>query len=91
MNNDDPVLAMLQRQVVGLDTIIKRIDELEALLHQLFARLRQIETEHARLIAESPVPPPALGAGLNIGLGQLDATQQCQQNCNSFVRTLALI
>ena len=53
---NDPVFAALQRQIVGLDTIIKRIDELEALLKQLFARLHQIEAVQARLIAESPPP-----------------------------------
>jgi hypothetical protein len=55
---DDPILAAMQRQVAGLDTMIKRIDELEALLNKLFARLHQIEAVQARLIAESP-PPPA--------------------------------
>jgi hypothetical protein len=55
---NDPVLAALQRQVVGLETIIRRTNELEALLHQLFARLHQIEAVQARLIAESP-PSPA--------------------------------
>jgi len=57
---NDPVFAALQRQIVGLDTIIKRIDELEALLNQLFTRLRQIETVQARLIETSPPPPPPL-------------------------------
>ena len=58
---NDPILAAMQRQVAGLDTMMKRIDELEALLKQLFARLRQIEAEHARLIETSPLlPPPSL-------------------------------
>jgi hypothetical protein len=54
---NDPVLAAMQRQIAGLDTIIKRIDELEELLHQLFARIHQIEAEHARLTAP---PPPSM-------------------------------
>ena len=55
---NDPILAAMQRQVAGLDVMIKRIDELEALLNQLFARLHQIEALQARLIAESPPPSP---------------------------------
>ena len=57
---NDPVLAAMQRQIAGLDTMIKRIDELEALLKQLFARLHQIEAVQARLLAESSLPPAPL-------------------------------
>jgi hypothetical protein len=39
--------------------MIKRLDELEALLNKLFARLHQIEAVQARLLAESSPPPPA--------------------------------
>jgi hypothetical protein len=55
---NDPVLAAMQRQLLGLATIIKRLDDLEALLNQLFARMDQIEAEHARLTAFLPPPPP---------------------------------
>jgi len=57
---NDPVLAAMQRQVAGLDTMIKRLDELEALLNKLFARLLQIEAVQARLLAESSLPPAPL-------------------------------
>jgi hypothetical protein len=57
---NDPVLAAMQRQVAGLDTMIKRLDELEALLNKLFARLHQIEAVQARLLAESSLPPAPL-------------------------------
>jgi hypothetical protein len=57
----DPILAAMQRQVAGLDAMMKRIDELEALLKQLFARQHQIEAVQARLIETSlQLPPPPL-------------------------------
>jgi len=55
--SDDPILARLQQIIEGSNTTIKEINKLEALLHQLFDCMRQIEAEHARLMASSPIPP----------------------------------
>jgi hypothetical protein len=54
---DDPVLTAMQKQLAGFQVILRRIDDLERLLNQMFARMRQIEDAHARLLTERPVPP----------------------------------
>jgi hypothetical protein len=65
MTPDDPVLAGLERiHAHGVEQVHK-IDELTAVLNRLFKclhelsdRVYQLELEHARLLAERPMPPP---------------------------------
>jgi hypothetical protein len=58
---NDPFLVAMQQQTAGLSTILKRIDELEAVINKLFARMQQIEANHERLfraLPSTPSPPP---------------------------------
>jgi hypothetical protein len=56
-DDNDPVLVVMQRQVDGLQTILKRIDELEMIIGRLFEHIHRIDADHARLLAERPVLP----------------------------------
>jgi hypothetical protein len=63
---DDPFLIAMERQTDGLQTILRRIDELQEIMNRLFSvlrlfetRLHHVEAEHERLLADRPdVPPP---------------------------------
>ena len=55
---DDPVLTAMQRHVEGLQTILRRIDELELIIGRLFEHMHRIDADHARLMAERSMSPP---------------------------------
>ena len=67
---NDPFLVAMQQQTAGLKTILKRIDELEAIITRLFAHLHQIEARQAeieanherlfRALPSTPPPPPSI-------------------------------
>jgi hypothetical protein len=55
---NDPTLVAMER-------ILRRIDELEAVINKLFARMDQIEANHERLFRALPSTPPAPPPSLN--------------------------